>query len=474
MVFSSITFLAYFLPLLLGIYFVIPQRFRNLRNLVLLGFSVIFYAWGGVRYLGLLCVSIAVNYLGGIFSGNRFRQPVRTVAVICATGINLALLGWFKYAGFFAQMINDFGWVIPVPEIILPIGISFFTFQGLSYVLDVYRGDARTQWNPMNVALYIILFPQLVAGPIVRYTTVEDEIMNRRESLEEFSQGVIRFLFGLGKKMLLANTMGELADAIFANNPTYLAMANAWVGVIAYCFQIYFDFSAYSDMAIGLGRMFGFHFLENFNYPYISTSITEFWRRWHISLSSFFRDYVYIPLGGNRCSIAKHICNIAIVWALTGLWHGAAWTYVAWGIWFGLLLIGEKYLWSGLLRRMPRGIAHIYTMLSVLLGWVLFRSASISSAFTYIVTMFGCGHGGLWSKEFVFYWKQYGVYFLACILSSMPTAPTVAKYLRRRNGSRVCRAALTWGPKLFALALLILSYIKLATGSFNPFIYFQF
>ena len=328
MVFSSISFLAYFLPSLLVTYYIVPARWRSLRNLVLFAFSVVFYAWGGLRYLALLSISVIINYIGGLFAGDQFSAGIRKTATVAAVIANLALLGCFKYAGFFAQAVNDLGLFIPVPEIVLPIGISFFTFQGLSYVLDVSRGNAKTQKNPLNVALYVILFPQLVAGPIVRYTTVADEIVSRNENLDDFTNGAVRFMLGLGKKMLLANSVAEIADAVFAYNPNQLSVALAWLGAVAYTFQIYFDFSAYSDMAIGLGRMFGFHFLENFNYPYISTSVTEFWRRWHISLSSFFRDYVYIPLGGNRCSSWKHIRNLAIVWLLTGLWHGAAWTFV--------------------------------------------------------------------------------------------------------------------------------------------------
>ena len=475
MVFSSVTFLAFFLPCLLGLYYIIPRRYRGWRNFVLLFFSVFFYAWGGLKYLGLLSMSIAVNYLGGVFSGERFGAAVRKAAMIAAVAVNLSLLGWFKYSGFFAQIINDVGVSIPIPEIVLPIGISFFTFQGLSYVLDVYRGTTKTQKNPLNVALYVALFPQLVAGPIVRYTTVEDEILGRKENFREFTEGAIRFSLGLGKKMLLANAMAEVADLVFSCHPLYMSVALAWVGAIAYTFQIYFDFSAYSDMAIGLGRMFGFHFLENFNYPYIAKSVTEFWRRWHISLSSFFRDYVYIPLGGNRCSRLKHIRNMAIVWALTGLWHGAAWTFVAWGIWFGVLLIGEKYLWAGLLEKMPKALGWVYTLLAVVLSWVLFRSATLSNAVTYIGAMFGIGDfHALWCKTAVFQVRQYLPYFLMCIVGACPVKAAAQSFLEKHSESRVCALALEWGPKVLALAALGLSYMKLATGSFNPFIYFQF
>ena len=299
MVFSSLIFLLFFLTALYVCYFIVPRRWRWLRNCVLLVFSLFFYRCGGADYLPLLLASILINYLGGLLAASE-RPALRKLGLWGAAALGLGLLGWFKYAGFAAENLAALGLPVEMPQIVLPIGISFFTFQGLSYVIDVYRGDARCQENPLYVALYVALFPQLVAGPIVRYTTVEEEIVQRNESLEEFSQGVVRFLFGLGKKMLLANAMGEIADGVFAQSPETMALSLAWVGAAAYTFQIYFDFSAYSDMAIGLGRMFGFHFLENFNYPYISKSIAEFWRRWHISLATWFRDYVYIPLGGSR------------------------------------------------------------------------------------------------------------------------------------------------------------------------------
>ena len=358
-----------------------------------------------------------------------------------------------------------------VPQIVLPIGISFFTFQGLSYVIDVYRGDARCQKNPLYVALYVALFPQLVAGPIVRYTTVEEEIVQRNESLEEFSQGVVRFLFGLGKKMLLANAMGEIADGVFAQSPETMALSLAWVGAAAYTFQIYFDFSAYSDMAIGLGRMFGFHFLENFNYPYISKSIAEFWRRWHISLATWFRDYVYIPLGGSRCSMGRNIRNMAVVWLLTGLWHGAAWTYVTWGGMMLVLLAGEKYCWGRGLSRLPGPVQHLYTIVLVMFSMVMFRSSGIGYGLSYFQSM--AGLGGRPDGQAVYYLLEYWPEWIACVLASLPVKVWAQRSLERREGL-LPALTLEWGPKLAALGLLGLSYTKLATGSFNPFIYFQF
>ena len=472
MVFSSILFLLFFLPALFLCYFCVPRRFRAARNLVLLAFSLLFDACGGLKYLPILLSSILVNYLCGLLAAPGRSPALRKTGLWGACAFGLGMLAWFKYAGFFAVNLNALGAGLPVPQIVLPIGISFFTFQGLSYVVDVYRGNAACQRNPLYVALYVALFPQLVAGPIVRYSTVENEITARNESLSEFSQGTVRFLFGLGKKMLLANAMAEIADTVFARSPASMAASLAWVGAVAYTFQIYFDFSAYSDMAIGLGRMFGFHFEENFNYPYISRSVNEFWRRWHISLSTWFRDYVYIPLGGSRCSKGRNIFNLAVVWLLTGLWHGANWTFVLWGGWFLLLLLGEKFLWGGALERLPVPVRHVYTMVAVVLSWVLFRSANFAHARGYLAAMFGFGGGGA-DGQSVFLLLEYWPEWLACVLAALP----IKSWLQNKLAAREALPAVLareWAPKLAALALLGLSYMKLATGSFNPFIYFQF
>ncbi|MGM9521339.1 MAG: MBOAT family O-acyltransferase [Oscillospiraceae bacterium] len=473
MVFSSVSFLVFFLPILLIVYFIVPKRFRGVRNFILLAASLVFYGWGGPKLLLLLLASVAINYVCGLFAAGGRETRGGRLSVAAAAVLGLGLLGWFKYAGFFAETVNALGIHIPVPQVVLPIGISFFTFQGLSYVIDVYRGDAQVQKNPLNVALYVALFPQLVAGPIVRYTTVAEDIKGREESVSKLSSGIVRFLFGLSKKMLLANAMGEIADEVFSHPAGQLGALIAWVGIIAYTAQIYFDFSAYSDMAIGLGRMFGFEFLENFNYPYIAKSVTEFWRRWHISLSSWFRDYVYIPLGGNRCSKYKHIRNIAVVWLLTGLWHGANWTFVLWGLWFCLLLLGEKYLWGRGLERLPSFLRHTYTMLAVMVSWVLFRSDSVSYAVSYLGAMFGLGAGG-YSGEAVYYLIEYAYKLVLCACAALPVKAAVQGFLEKRGESRLCSAALNWGPKLVCLSLLALSYMELVTGSFNPFIYFQF
>ena len=470
MVFSSLIFLLFFLTALYVCYFIVPRRWRWLRNCVLLVFSLFFYRCGGADYMPLLLASILINYLGGLLAASE-RPALRKLGLWGAAALGLGLLGWFKYAGFAAENLAALGLPVEVPQIVLPIGISFFTFQGLSYVIDVYRGDARCQKNPLYVALYVALFPQLVAGPIVRYTTVEEEIVQRNESLEEFSQGVVRFLFGLGKKMLLANAMGEIADGVFAQSPETMALSLAWVGAAAYTFQIYFDFSAYSDMAIGLGRMFGFHFLENFNYPYISKSIAEFWRRWHISLATWFRDYVYIPLGGSRCSMGRNIRNMAVVWLLTGLWHGAAWTYVTWGGMMLVLLAGEKYCWGRGLSRLPGPVQHLYTIVLVMFSMVMFRSSGIGYGLSYFQSM--AGLGGRPDGQAVYYLLEYWPEWIACVLASLPVKVWAQRSLERREGL-LPALTLEWGPKLAALGLLGLSYTKLATGSFNPFIYFQF
>lgn len=471
MVFSSLVFLLGFLPSLMLIYYLIPRRFRWLRNLVLLGYSLGFYWWGANKLVALMVVSIVINYVGGLLAGQN-RKGVARLGVLFASVAGLGLLAWFKYAGFLAQTINDLGFLIPIPQVTLPIGISFFTFQGLSYVIDVYRGDAPIQKNPLNVALYVALFPQLVAGPIVRYTTVMEDISTRQESLDEFAAGVTRFCFGLAKKMVLANAMGQIADGVFNQTAANLDPGLAWVGALAYTFQIYFDFSAYSDMAIGLGHMFGFRFLENFDYPYISISVTEFWRRWHISLSTWFRDYVYIPLGGNRCAKWKHMRNIFVVWLLTGLWHGAAWTFVLWGLWFCLLLLGEKFLWGKVLERAPVILRHVYTMLAVVISWVLFRSVDLTQAWAYLGAMFGQTTGLAQDGQAVYYLLEFWPEWILAILASMPWKHWLQHKLER--GGTLARETLLWFPKATALCLLVVSYVELVTGSFNPFIYFQF
>ena len=359
MVFSSSVFLLLFLPAVLVAYFVIPNR--AYRNIILLLASLLFYAWGEPVYMVLMIVSIVVNWLFAILVESREAKGAFLFADLAA---NLAILGFFKYQGFVAQNINVlFGTAIPDLDLPLPIGISFYTLQAISYVVDVYRGEVPAQRNPLYLGMYIAMFPQLVAGPIVRYSTIRDQILNRKENLADFCAGVRLFIVGLAKKVLLANAVAILAAEMLEGGGSQIGAAGAWAGLIAYTFQIYFDFSGYSDMAIGLGKMFGFQYLRNFNYPYISKSITEFWRRWHISLSSFFRDYVYIPLGGNRVGKPRWIFNLSVVWVLTGVWHGAAWNYVLWGVFYLVVLLLEKFVWGSALAKLPSILQHLYTII---------------------------------------------------------------------------------------------------------------
>ena len=461
MVFSSYTFLFYFLPPLLILYYLIPRRSLGGRNLVLLAFSLFFYFAGGPRHLPLMLLSIAINYVGGLLCAKRRRW-----ALVLTMAVNLGLLGWFKYAGFVGENLQALGLPLSVPEVVLPIGISFFTFQGMSYVIDVYRGDTPPAKNPLQVALYIALFPQLVAGPIVRYTTVAEELVSRRETFDDFAAGALRFSFGLAKKMLLANNLSLMADEAFSTAP--IGAAAAWLGAIAYTGQIYFDFSGYSDMAIGLGRMFGFHFEENFNYPYLSKSVTEFWRRWHMSLSGWFRDYVYIPLGGSRAGTAKQVRNILLVWTLTGLWHGAAWNFLLWGLYFGVLLLGEKFWWGKALERAPSPLRHLYAMVIVVLGWVLFRCEGLSAVGSYLGAMFGLSGAG-WGQA-LYFLRQYGVFLVVGAVASLPVKDALRAALQRRKAER----AIQWGSALAGLALLGLSFLQLISSTANPFIYYRF
>jgi len=473
MLFTSNVFIQFFLPLLLIAYFVIIPISIKGKNTVLLIFSIIFYAFGGVRHLFLLLLSILINYIGGLGIALCRSKRSKKMCLWSVIILNLLMIGIFKYAGFASSILKSLGILTEIVNIALPIGISFFTFQGLSYVVDVYRGDTPVQKNLLNVALYVSLFPQLVAGPIVRYTDIENEITQRTHSVTEVSNGLVRFMLGFGKKMLIANPMGLIADDAFALiGSELLTTPLAWVGAIAYTMQIYFDFSAYSDMAIGLGKIFGFHFNENFNYPYIAISVTDFWRRWHISLSTWFRDYVYIPLGGNRCNTARHIFNLAVVWCLTGLWHGAAWNFIVWGIYYGLLLILEKFVLSHLLPRIPGWIRHISTLLIVIVGWVFFRAVTLTDGIEYLRVMFGGASADLSSA--VYYLLQFAPEFICAIIGIFPLKNVLANILdqhEEKKGLLLVRAVLT---KVFAVAVFILSYTELVSGSFNPFIYLQF
>ena len=466
MVFSSYSFLFLFFPALLLCYFVIPGRFRRARNGVLLLFSLLFYACGGVKYLLLMLLQILIDYFGGLLCANGSVRKRKT-ALFLSVGADLLLLVIFKYLGFLCGTLQSFGLPIPVPELVLPIGISFYTFQGISYVVDVYRGETAPQKNPFRLALYIALFPQLIAGPIVRYQDVEHALSENRESLSLVSDGLVRFCFGLAKKLLLAGPFGALADEIFGTSPEVLSAPAAWIGALAYTMQIYFDFSGYSDMAIGLGRVFGFSFPENFRAPYTAVSVTDFWRRWHISLSSWFRDYVYIPLGGSRTTRAKHIRNLLVVWLLTGLWHGADWTFLLWGLWYGLLLLLEKFVLERYLSRAPYLLRRLLTLLAVVIGWVIFRAESLPALGTYLRAMAGFG-GVSGAGQAVYGILEYLPEWFFALFTLLPWQEFVEKkQLPARLWFRL-------GTKAAALMLFVLSYAALVTGTFNPFLYYRF
>ena len=373
MVFSSLLFIFVFLPLVLIAYYAVPAR---VQNIVLLLFSILFYAWGEPVYVVLMLFSCVFNYV----VGREMEQTPNRARAVLTFGIivNVAMLGFFKYWGFLLGTINAIPFInIPYHDLALPIGISFFTFQAISYLVDVYRQETPAQRNLIDFSLYIAMFPQLIAGPIVKYHDIAQQLRNKRVSADDFNYGIQRFVIGLGKKVLLANNLGAVYTGVCALGAGEQSVAAAWVGIFCYTLQIYFDFSGYSDMAIGLGRLFGFHFQENFNYPYISQSITDFWRRWHISLSSWFRDYIYIPLGGNRVKPSRHVLNILVVWMLTGFWHGAAWNFMLWGLYYGLLLLLEKYVLIRVLEKLPAPVRIIYSLFVVIIGWVLFSQPSL-------------------------------------------------------------------------------------------------
>lgn len=466
MLFSSAIFLLVFLPCVLAVYYIIPRRFLAARNVFLLIASLGFYAWGEPWFVLVMIASIAVNYLFGLWAaGTSEKTAGRRWVLVAAVVFNLGLLFVFKYLGFVLKNLRDGLHIgLPVPEIALPIGISFFTFQAMSYVLDVAKGRAPVQKNPLWVGLYISFFPQLIAGPIVKYETVAHEILHRRENWGDFSSGFCRFAVGLAKKVLLSNSMAVIADSAYAK--PQLSAGMAWLGALAYTFQIFFDFSGYSDMAIGLGKMFGFHFLENFDYPYISRSITEFWRRWHISLSTWFRDYVYIPLGGSRVGAARRYLNLFVVWLLTGIWHGANWTFLLWGLYYFILLAVEKGLGldkKGLsLWRVP------VTFLLVNFGWVLFRAESLGAAGRYLGAMFGFGVNGLWDTGASAALRDGHVIFLLAAVFSMP----VARWAAKQKFAKTPAAVVCYGLGMAALVVLVFSYV--AKGAYNPFIYFNF
>ena len=466
MLFSSVPFLFYFLPAALILYFLVPGRFKNF---ILLLASLFFYAWGEPKYVLLMLVSIVQGYLFGLLVEKHRGEKASKLFLALSVLVSLGLLGYFKYADFFLSSVNAVtGLSLPLLKLSLPIGISFYTFQVLSYVIDVYRGETAAQKSFIDLAAYVSLFPQLIAGPIVRYSDVAGQLRDRTHSVSAAAEGVRRFTVGFAKKVLLANQFGALASAYKQTQDASVLFV--WLYALAFLLQVYFDFSGYSDMAIGLGRILGFRFPENFNYPYISASITEFWRRWHISLGSWFRDYLYIPLGGSRKGKARQLLNILIVWLATGLWHGAAWTFVLWGLWFAVLLLIEK-LWLLPLLERRRVLAHVYTLFFVTLGFVLFDADSAAQALSRIGAMLGAGGLPLSSAQAVYYLKSYGPLLLFGILCATPLPKKALSALREKRGAKSVLDAL---EPIALLVPLLIGTAFLVDGSFNPFLYFRF
>ena len=468
MVFSSAVFLFVFLPLVLAGYFLLA-RWRKLSNLFLTAASLGFYAWGEPTFVLVMLASITVNWALGLWVDKARGAPKKGKRIIALMAVfNLGLLGIFKYLMFVMNSLNwAFGLHLPVPEIALPIGISFFTFQAMSYVIDVYRGKGEVQRSWLNVCLYISFFPQLIAGPIVRYQTIAHEIENRRETWTDFSEGMRRFMVGLCKKVILANNLGMLVDTAFTLKGENLSVVSAWLAACAYLMQVYYDFSGYSDMAIGLGRMFGFHFLENFNLPFLSKSVAEFWRRWHISLGTWFQDYLYFPLGGSRVKTPRLLFNMFMVWFLTGLWHGAAWTYALWGVGFFVMLVIERL--TGLGKWMEKHpVGHFYAMLMVVVITVMIRSDTVGSCLTFWGAMFGVSGAAFADSVALVFLREFGWFFLAALVCGLPVRELLRKYLR------LPESVLEIGGAIGLVFLTFISITYIAMGSYNPFIYFNF
>ena len=466
MVFSSATFLLVFLPVFLALYFLVPDR---AKNTILFLFSLLFYSWGEPVYVVLMLFSTMLDYICGLQAERRQGTKGAKIALLVSVCVNIGLLAIFKYSDFLIHSVNGLtGWHIPAPGLALPIGISFYTFQTMSYTIDVYRGEARAQRNILSFGAYVALFPQLIAGPIVRYQTVADEINSRSHTMDDFGEGVRRFVCGLGKKVLLANNIGLIWKSVSALPDGQLTTLGVWLGLVACGLQIYFDFSGYSDMAIGLGRMLGFHFPENFHYPFVARSITEFWRRWHISLGTWFRDYVYIPLGGNRKGWLTQLRNIAIVWLLTGLWHGAAWNFVLWGAFYGLLLIVEKCFLLHWLDRVPAAIGHFYTLFMVTISWALFSVEDIERMGLFLRAMFG--GTPFWSRE-ALYLLLTSVPLLAVAAAA---ATPLASRLYKTVSDKLRELPLALADCTAIAGCVVLCTAYLISGSYNPFLYFRF
>jgi alginate O-acetyltransferase complex protein AlgI len=470
MVFSSLTFLFLFLPLFFLAYLAAPGK---LRNAFLFAGGVLFYAWGEPFYVFVLLVSTFFDYGLGMLMHKCDNKPkVRQFSLIASVVLNLSLLGLFKYGGFVAENVNlllGTSFNIDLP---LPIGISFYTFQTLSYTIDLYRRRIKVQKNPINFAAYVTMFPQVVAGPIVRYEEIAAELKSRSINLDMVYDGVCRFVLGLGKKVLLANNIGLMWAAVKATEYASMSTATAWLGIMAFTFQIYFDFSGYSDMAVGLGKILGFRFPENFNYPYASHSISEFWRRWHMTLGNWFKAYVYIPLGGSRLGRAKTLRNLAVVWLLTGIWHGASWNFILWGVFYGIIVIAEKLFLLRLLERLPFFLRNVYVILIVMIMWVLFDTPTISDAFTHLSIMFGSsanGNGMFFDRQAAYLIVNYGVMFIICIFACSEFPKDVAGAVARRVPKLMSCATV-----IAMLAVFLMCTAYLVSGGYNPFIYFNF
>lgn len=464
MVFSSLVFMFAYLPITLLAYYLVPRQGRNIFLFIV---NLIFYGWGEPRLVLLMVFNIFFNYIGGwLVDKYRADAKKKKLFLILTCVLDIGILAVFKYTGMITETLNMLPFLnIPELQISLPIGISFYTFQTMSYVIDVYRDDAPVSKNFINFGTYVALFPQLIAGPIVRYRDVAEQLVNRRETLEMFTRGVKLFMVGLAKKVIIANTMGTLTTNIFATTDEN-GVIGTWVGMIAYTFQIYFDFSGYSDMACGLGNMMGFEFLKNFNYPYIAKSITDFWRRWHISLSTWFKEYVYIPLGGNRKGVKRQILNLLIVWGLTGLWHGAAYNFVLWGLYYGFLLILEKFVLKKFLDRLPSFVQHIYTLFIIIIGWGLFYFTDVGQLGEFMVDLFNFGNGICGDQAFNLIMSNLPMLIIAAVASTPLATMLYTRFEHRR---------FMWIPEtLYCMGILAVSTASLVNQSYNPFLYFRF
>ena len=467
MLFSSQVFLYFFLPITLIVYYLSPKKFRNF---ILLIASLIFYAWGEPIYILIMLFSTVFDYINGLlidkFQKKNQHKYAKIVLIVSVVG-NLAILGFFKYSDFLISNINSlFNSNISLLAIALPIGISFYTFQTMSYTIDVYKQNVKAQKNFISFATYVTLFPQLIAGPIVKYRDVSESLENRKENITDFSEGIKCFIIGLFKKVMIANNVGFIWESIHSLPYSEISLSLAWIGAICYSLQIYYDFSGYSDMAIGLGKMFGFHFLENFNYPYIAKSITDFWRRWHISLSSWFKEYVYIPLGGSRKTIARTVINLLIVWFLTGLWHGASWNFVVWGLYFGVLLIIEKFVLKKVLDKMPSFIRHLYTLFFVIISWVIFACPTLEDGLNYISIMFNFNNEII-STESIYLISTHFVLFIIAIIGCTPIFKKIKEKLKNNKIFMIIEI-------IICLVLFFISLSFLVGSTYNPFLYFRF